>query len=128
MERIIKFRAWEIDTKTMLDNTRFSIYNDSKTGEVFAVSNFGDCVLKEYIGMKDSKGNDIYEGDIIKCTKANGFISTCIGVIKKSAMAFMVEGKNGYGDKWLHTITNETITVFPCKIIGNIHENPELLK
>jgi uncharacterized phage protein (TIGR01671 family) len=74
--------------------------------------------LMQYTGLKDKKGKEIYEGDIITVNDSNGKKVICVVEWEHSGW-----GKRSinYGqaiwERW-----NE------YQVIGNIHENPELLK
>lgn len=79
-------------------------------------------VLKEtvgqYTGLTDKNGNKVFEGDIVKLYLIDGIEK---GVIKFNDIMcrFMFFTKDGnYG------FDNDCI----FEIIGNIHDNPELLK
>lgn len=86
----------------------------------------------QFTGLTDKNGKKIFEGDIIEDVwKVNGYIArrsvyvvvfyrSCFGyqqyLPNKSVCAFPIEdGENG-------------IIAEDCEVIGNIHENPELLK
>ena len=64
--------------------------------------------LMQYTGLTDKNGKEIYEGDIVKWGK----------IIEK------VEMKDGCWSMVLGTIVEE----FNLEVIGNIYENPELIK
>ena len=85
--------------------------------------------LGEYTGVKDKNGTRIFEGDIIKIT---GFHTTAIAAVKYGSTSEKSTHWGWYFDD------NDGHTYFLasrafCKdynaiIIGNIHDNPELLK
>jgi len=120
MSRDIKFRAWHKEqgmTKTpVLKRNDFSgevhCEGHTKAGEPFLLP------LMQYTGMKDRKGNDIYEGDIIECDD-----EYCPWWI-----VFWSDLNGGWyiecGDDSLQLVETACYDV----VVGNIHENPELLQ
>ena len=84
----------------------------------------------QYTGLTDNNGKKIFEGDIGRYkqtdgAKENGKPIICTGVVlyNEKTASFAVESKDEKGRKYLD--------YFPVKdfeIIGNIHDNPELLK
>ncbi|EOW0655242.1 YopX family protein [Listeria innocua] len=86
--------------------------------------NFDDVVLMQYTGLKDKNGNKIFEGDIVINSKGQiGYIAFLV-----QEAGFVVVLKNS--DYRLgHRNTNECYErATHHKIIGNIHENPELME
>lgn len=92
-----------------------------------------DCIIKEdcierYTGKCDSNGKEIYEGDIVKITKkkidGSGYsIFNIVVKWDKDAMAFMAcSAENQVPMSWFSNLSDNK-----REIIGNIHENPELL-
>ncbi len=119
MNREIKFRAWDKNSKSMFYKGKKPY---AKTiGEM--LDWFEDEDLMQYIGLKDKKrtkefpeGQEIYEGDIVK--DAEGEIRTVIW--HNASFYFRYQEKKGREDAYIHTSTVE--------VIGNIYENKELLK
>lgn len=104
-----KYKAWDTYSKCWL-----LYFEISPRGLIFQ-NNIGraNALLVEYTGLHDKNGKEIYEGDIVKRTKA-------------WEVLWM-----GYG-WWLRNIKDGAS--FPLgryevyEVIGNIYENPELLE
>jgi len=67
----------------------------------------------QFTGVKDSCGNDIYEGDIVDHDDSVGLCCVIYGKCE-----FYAEDSDKLGYDLCDT----------CTVIGNIHEHPELLK
>ena len=81
----------------------------------------------QYTGQKDKDGKEIYEGDILKenCPRGN------IYIVRQVAGGFAI---NTFQDQdpnfWESTADRQTSGYIQenCTVVGNIHDNPELLK
>ena len=118
MSREIKFRAWD-KKYNLMERGLFGIRSD---GLVSSNSGPDNVVLMQFTGLKDAKGQDIYEGDVLS------FLANREPhVVEFRNGAFMVDGfKGGLTNDGYYYLGNCRVDV--CEVIGNIYENPELLK
>ena len=72
----------------------------------------------QYTGLKDKKGKKIREGDIVKYRREESR-TTSIGVVKFDNASFYIDSG------WL---TSYAWLDYEAEVIGNFHDNPELLK
>lgn len=124
MNREIKFRFW-LNGGADNEFKHTMIYDLDVTSSLTinglfkSVNEWGYAM--QYTGRKDKNSVEIYEGSIIECTfNWKGKINTYVGKIIFDEYMFMVDCVGG--DLFsLNRVGN-------INVIGNIHENPELLK
>lgn len=119
--RVIKFRGKRIDNGEWVygdlgHRKKVEVYGliDATTVGRYDVD---PDTVDQFTGLHDCNGKEIYEGDIVKNEIAGFF-----GVIKFKDSAFIIDIDRIKG------------TLFAClqtgslEIVGNIYDNPELLK
>ena len=136
--RDIKFRIWDGAKNEWLASSNkdaLPYYGFALVGEVMTVQSppiwslDEGNVVEQFTGLKDINGTEIYEGDIIIQKSLGSNKSECRGKItyKEDHAAFMFEVyERGKPVMWL--FLNEFNPEKTCEVIGNIHENPELLE
>ena len=84
-------------------------------------------VLMQYTGLKDKNGKGIYEGDIVKSIAQSNDHSqrgaVTIGRVYFSTGSFKIAPDNFETGTKLFDV----LLINSVEIIGNIHDNPELL-
>ena len=122
--REIKFRAWDVARKEMFPDP----VNDDLLVKFFREVNErgAHATVMQFTGLKDRKGCEIYEGDII--LSDNMFVANKPLVVEYSNGGFLgklISPEPAYIAQSIEGINN--LTDQPCEVIGNVHENPELL-
>ncbi|EFN2965794.1 hypothetical protein HKV70_001795 [Campylobacter coli] len=138
------FRVWDNTEKRYINEIELHKYDKSpveagttftetdRINEVEFVKNKNDLEIELFTGYYDYKGNKIYIGDIIECltfTNENHselfYEIICfdmeLGLCSKSS-----NGDGGYLFDLRRHKNNKTIE--DAWVVGNIHENKELLK
>jgi uncharacterized phage protein (TIGR01671 family) len=108
-KREIKFRAWATDTKEMIPWEEFMAPEWFEDDEV---------IVMQCTGILDAKGNDVYEGDVVK--NIIGDVGTVY--FDESHAAFMFQ-YNHSGEPFFMDAADKDF-----EVIGNIYQHKRLLK
>lgn len=125
--REILFRGKRTDNGTWAYGYLFCIWERAYLcwGTTNSVPNMKEVLHEtvcQFTGLCDKNGRKIFEGDIIKCKvhEMNGY-SVRRGVVEYHGVGFIM---NLDPNSWY----DQKNISFDCEVIGNIYDNPELLK
>lgn len=136
--RTIKFRGKHIKTGEWLYGSH---YNDGAEDYIlenlpnsaldFEERQIDQNTLGQFTGLQDARGMDIYEGDIMRVPETE-FNAEIIGDVRYQKDSFVVFSRNSGTAtmlSWVLRKQHETkYFVYPAEILGNIVDNPELIK
>ena len=120
--RTIKFRIFNKKIKSYIGIHSSAIMIDE-------LNDLNDnLIVEQFTGLHDKNGKEIYEGDILN-----------VGENLVCEIVYVDKNVEDYGDEihcafhakvYIHnkTIPLDSYLKNNCEIIGNIHENPELLE
>ena len=119
MESRFKYRAWDKGNKKYIYGVEkglefYSIAGNLRVMTLAEIAESSKYNLEQCTGLKDKNGKLIYEGDIVDDGEQYAKI-----IFDKSC--FCYDNGSGFYDDLDFYYTH-------CEVIGNIHENPELLE
>lgn len=130
MNRAIRFRAWHNGKKEWLHDSKSPCGGCNILGETIwafgewcrvPLEELNDVVVEQYTGLDDKNGVEIYEGDIIEFELEENETIRREVIFCNGYFAYeRLDPK--YKGVMLHGVNNYST------VIGNIHENSDLLK
>lgn len=128
MNREIKFRLWKPEEKKML--TWADMRNEHTISDFPYFESACGYKLMQYTGLKDKYGKCIYEGDIVKRIGDAYTSEFCAPVKWDDDIAGFTAFKENCVDENGQFEHKDVFDYKPIviEVIGNIYQNPELLK
>ncbi len=111
MQREIKFRLWNgVEWLNVDEITLWDVENEPK-----------GWTFQQYTGLKDKNSVEIYEGDIVRCKSFDGWFD-------KIGYHYNMEVKYQTLESGDSELSGFLYINIDREVIGNIFENPKLLK
>jgi len=133
---MIKFRVWDKEKKVMRYMSDGLSVWVCKSGWVAVINAWEDLIvmsngeLMQYTGLKDVKGREIYERDIVKVHDGKYHTSGTAEIVwGEDCGAWMVYFPDTKGICFLFDwLPKDGEPYLHIEVIGNVYENPELLR
>lgn len=120
MQDRFKFRAWDTEEDRYASDEDICFDTGGSCDNVYDLVVVDDqfYIYEQCTGLRDKNGKLIYEGDIVE------------------AYDYTIEHSQVVWDKGCYVLKSKDAAMYEhlsnyekeCKVIGNIHENPELLE
>lgn len=124
--RPIKFRAWDKNIKRWVSG--FHISDDGRVWEYVQYEGWMDrsgiIEIVLFTGLLDKNGIEIYAGDLLRWLRPVMIVNPA----KPEGYPFEVRWDNKFTGFFPFCHPNREVNTFDVEVIGNINENPELLK
>ena len=132
MPKELKFRVWDKESKLMMPVEELiwdkgAIYliwalraEDGEDGIGYDMAP-DEAQIMQFTGLHDSQGREIYEGDVVRISweTDDGEHPSTVGLVDFADGSFYVKTRTGGYYYW---------TGYEVEVLGNVHQNPELLE
>ena len=131
---IPKFRVWDKENKIMwnierwhIEDEYFDLIEPNKSVVDLNANRTcrkqRDVIIMQSTGLFDENGKEIFEGDVVETIYYEKLFTGIIVYDQEETDFKATNGHDEYGNNFRYLGVNDSIIV-----IGNIYQNPELLK
>jgi len=136
--REIKFRAWDKNIEAMVDPEDLYLNGNGLAGRYYRNCDDEESIwatdplslegiiLMQYTGLKDKNGVEICEGDIVRGHPYS--MHSPVWIYWDSGQCSFEARAGNWSSHFIDWSGPSDLNYQPFEIIGNIYENPELLK
>lgn len=121
---IPKFRAWDKGLESMISVERID-FEYRMINVNAAWRTFEEIELMQSTGLKDKKGVEIFEGDVVSLTEGECSYS---GIVVRDYYEFYIKGIGPRDCFDFQDVSNTFDGTTSLEVTTNIYKNPELLE
>ena len=113
------------DKAAYVATTIVKLFEKPFCGEWYEVD---PATVGQYAGLNDKNGKRIFEGDLLRYTERafNGSDVPCVNPVEFAEGGWAVDC--WFLNNWLYDGKNGNIQLDEVEVVGNIHDNPELME
>jgi len=129
MNRVIKFRIWDIKNKLWITDYELDSISSWSQPLNSVFSDNKNCIFQQFTGLTDRNGKEIYEGDIILCPDLNPpEYSNTLSVVEYHGTCFCYRDLQNNKIEPIWDFIGLSDVDGDGEVIGNIFESSHLLK
>jgi len=121
-QREIKFRIWDAESDEMRYTDEISVYDNGLMFHFDTHNDDKEPVIMQYTGLKDKKGKEIYEGDILEGDNSVQYLTMFYDASFLGKVIGLFNGDKTIGN--IYPLGHFQLT--SISVIGTLYENPEL--
>lgn len=103
-------------------------FNTDNFGYVVNDYSVDESTIGQFTGLHDKNGKEIYEGDILRSLQSNKLMVVVYDEIGASFVVAVINKNSARKLGVQFHISKSWLKKYPKEVIGNIHDNPNLME